>query len=84
MSICTTNLTNLNPQYNFTIAHKGYKSLGKYLSTRSRGNQFRFISNFKSKNQLNQTQDKETSPEKIKAQEALNKAKAWFNASKSE
>ena len=35
------------------------------------------------KNQLNQTQDKETSPEKIKAQEALNKAKAWFNASKS-
>ena len=41
---------NLNPQYNFTIAHKGYKSLGKYLSTRSRGNQFRFSSNFKSKN----------------------------------
>ena len=36
------------------------------------------------KNQLSQTQDKETSPEKIKAQEALNKAKAWFNASKSE
>ena len=35
-------------------------------------------------NQLNQTQDKETSPEKIKAQEALNKAKAWFNASKSD
>ncbi len=34
------------------------------------------------KNQLSQTQDKETSPEKIKAQEALNKAKAWFNASK--
>ena len=28
------------------------------------------------KNQLIQTQDKETSPEKIKAQEALNKAKA--------
>ena len=36
------------------------------------------------KNQLIQTQDKETSPEKIKAQEALNKAKAWFQASKSE
>ena len=36
------------------------------------------------KNQLSQTQDKETSPEKIKAQEALNKAKAWFNASKSQ
>ena len=35
------------------------------------------------KNQLSQTQDQETSPEKIKAQEALNKAKAWFNASKS-
>ena len=33
---------------------------------------------------LSQTQDKDTSPEKIKAQEALNKAKAWFNASKSE
>ena len=36
------------------------------------------------KNQLSQTQDKETSPEKIKAQEALNEAKAWFNASKSD
>ena len=36
------------------------------------------------KNQLSQTQDKETSPEKIKAKEALNKAKAWFNASKSD
>jgi len=36
------------------------------------------------KNQLNQTKGKETSPEKIKAQEALNKAKAWFNASKSD
>ena len=35
------------------------------------------------KNQLIQTQDKETSPEKIKAQEAFNKAKAWLNASKS-
>ena len=43
---------NLSPQYNFTIAHKGYKSLGNYLNTRSRGNQFRFSSNFKSKNQL--------------------------------
>ena len=38
----------------------------------------------KAKNQLSQTQDQETSPEKIKAQEALNKAKAWFNASKSD
>ena len=38
----------------------------------------------RAKNQLSQTQDKETSPEKIKAQEALSKAKAWFNASKSE
>ena len=36
------------------------------------------------KNQLSQNQDKGTSPEKIKAQEALNKAKAWFQASKSE
>ena len=36
------------------------------------------------KNQLSQTQDKVTSTEKIKAQEALNKAKAWFNASKSD
>ncbi len=43
---------NLNPQYNFTIAHKGYKSLGKYINTRSRGNQFRFISNYDSKDQL--------------------------------
>ena len=29
---------NLSPQYNFTIAHKGYKSLGNYISNRSRGN----------------------------------------------
>ncbi len=36
------------------------------------------------KNQFSQTQDKGTSPEKIKAQETLNKAKAWFQASKSE
>jgi len=36
------------------------------------------------KNQLSQTQNKETSPEKIKAQEALSKAKAWFQASKSD
>ena len=36
------------------------------------------------KNKLSQTQEKETSPEKIKAQEALNQAKAWFNASKSD
>ena len=41
---------NLTPEYNFTIAHKGYKSLGKYLSSRSRGNQFRFSSNYVSKN----------------------------------
>ena len=36
------------------------------------------------KNQLSQVQDKETSTEKIKAKEALNKAKAWFQASKSD
>ncbi len=36
------------------------------------------------KNQLSQTQDKGNSPEKMKAQEALNKAKAWFNASKAD
>ena len=36
------------------------------------------------KNQLSKNQDKKTSPEKIKAQEALNKAKAWFQASKSD
>ena len=35
------------------------------------------------KNQLNQTKDQKTSPEKIKAQETLNKAIAWFQASKS-
>jgi len=44
---------NLTPEYNFTIAHKGYKSLGKYQSTRSRGNQFRFSSNYVSKNEKN-------------------------------
>ena len=36
------------------------------------------------KNQLSQAKDKESSPEKIKAQETLNKAKAWFQASKSD
>jgi len=36
------------------------------------------------KNQLNQTKDLKTSPEKIKAQETLNKARAWFQASKSD
>jgi len=36
------------------------------------------------KNQLSLTKDKETSPEKIKAQENLNQAKAWFQASKSD
>ena len=34
------------------------------------------------KNQFSKTLGEEASPEKIKAQEALNKAKAWFNASK--
>jgi len=38
----------------------------------------------KAKNKLSQAQDKKTSPEKIKAQEILNQAKAWFQASKSE
>ena len=33
-------------------------------------------------NQLSQSQDKETSSEKIKAIETLNQAKAWFQASK--
>ena len=36
------------------------------------------------KNQLSLTKDKETSPEKIKAQENFNQAKAWFQASKSD
>ncbi len=43
---------NLTPEYNFMIAHKGYKSLGKYQSVRARGNQFRFSSNYNSKNNL--------------------------------
>ncbi len=37
----------------------------------------------KAKNQLIQAEDKKTTPEKIKAQETLNKAKAWYQASKS-
>ena len=41
---------NLSRQFNFTLAHKGYKSLGKYINTRSRGNQFRLSTNFNSKN----------------------------------
>tara|TARA_Y100001968_G_C19125846_1_gene604210 strand:+ start:211 stop:618 length:408 start_codon:yes stop_codon:yes gene_type:complete len=36
------------------------------------------------KNQFNQTQAQTTSTEKVKAQEALNKATAWFQASKSD
>ena len=36
------------------------------------------------KNLLSQAKDKENSTEKFKAQETLNKAKAWFQASKSE
>ena len=36
------------------------------------------------KNQLSQSKDKNTTTEKIKAQETLNKAKAWFQASKSD
>ncbi len=36
------------------------------------------------KNQLSQNKDEGNSPEKIKAQETLNKAKAWFQASKSD
>ena len=35
------------------------------------------------KNQLNQANDKKTTTDKLKAQETLNKAKAWFQASKS-
>ena len=36
------------------------------------------------KNQLSKTKDQENSPEKIRAQESLNQAKAWFQASKSD
>ena len=36
------------------------------------------------KNQLSQNNDQGNSPERIKAQETLNKAKAWFQASKSD
>ncbi len=35
------------------------------------------------KNDLSKAEDKKNKPEKIKAQETLNKAKAWFQASKS-
>ena len=43
---------NFNPNYNLTLAHKGYKSLGKYQSIKSRGNQFRLSSIFNSNNGL--------------------------------
>ena len=43
---------NFNPNYNLTLAHKGYKSLGKYKSIKSRGNQFRLSSIFNSNNSL--------------------------------
>ena len=36
------------------------------------------------KNQLSQNKDEGNSPEKIKAQETFSKAKAWFQASKSD
>ena len=36
------------------------------------------------KSQMNQVEDKENTTEKIKAQETLNKAKAWLQASKSD
>ena len=38
----------------------------------------------KAKNQLSQAENQKTTTEKIKAQETLNKAKAWLQASKSE
>ena len=38
----------------------------------------------KAKNQLSQNKDEGNSPKKIKAQETLNKAKAWFQASKTD
>ena len=37
----------------------------------------------KAKNQLSQAENQKTKTEKIKAQETLNKAKAWFQASRS-
>ena len=37
----------------------------------------------KAKNQMSQAENNKTKTEKIKAQETLNKAKAWFQASKS-
>ena len=37
----------------------------------------------KAKNQLSQAENQKNKTEKIKAQETLNKAKAWFQASKS-
>jgi len=37
----------------------------------------------KAKNELSQAEDKKNTPDKIKAQETLNQAKAWFQASKS-
>jgi len=37
----------------------------------------------KAKNQLSQSENQKNKTEKIKAQETLNKAKAWFQASKS-
>jgi len=38
----------------------------------------------KAKNRLSQNKDEGNSPEKIKALQTLNKAKAWFQASKSD
>ena len=38
----------------------------------------------KAKNQLSQAENQKTKTEKIKAQENLNQAKAWFQASKSD
>ncbi|MEN3325118.1 putative porin [Mariniflexile soesokkakense] len=41
---------NTSPQYNFSIAYKGLRSLGKYQHILTSSGNFRFTSNYKSKN----------------------------------
>ncbi|WP_282124516.1 putative porin [Algibacter mikhailovii] len=41
---------NLSPQYNFSIAYKGLRSLGKYLHILTSTGNFRFTSNYQTKN----------------------------------
>ena len=41
---------NTSPRFNLSVAHKGYRSLGKYINTLGGGTNLRFTTNYTSKN----------------------------------